>query len=93
MPYKNVDIQMILPDNELHWKIIFCPKRRLIYNEYCISIELEDKKRQYTCVSFEQLAELIIKIPIEKLCFNEHIRHEDAVKFYLDYECYNNQMN
>lgn len=93
MPYKNVCIQMILPNNEVHWKRIFCPKRRLIHNEYCISIELEDKKRQYTCVSFQELVELITKIPIEKRCFYEHISHTDAVKFYLDYEYYNNHQN
>ena len=93
MPYKNSDIQNILPENEVHWKLVFCPKRRVTHNEYRISIELKDKKRQYTCVSFEQLIELIEKIPIEKRCFYEHISRGDTVKFYLDYEYYKNQQN
>ena len=86
MGYKNIDIEMILPENEVHWKLIFCPKRRLKFNEYRISIELNDKKRQYTCISFEDLFKLIQKIPIEKRCFYEHISRGDTVKFYLDFE-------
>jgi hypothetical protein len=81
MPYKHNDIQKILPKNEVHWKLLFCPKRRLTQNECHISIELNDRKRQYTCVSFEQLYELIKKI------------REDSVKFYLDYEYYKNDQN
>ena len=92
MPY-NLDIQNILLDNKVHWKLKYCPKRRLTYNEYCISIELHDKKRQYTCVSLDQLFELISKIPIEKRCFYEHISRGDCVKFYLDYEYYKNHQN
>ena len=53
MPYKHNDIEKILPENEVHWKIVFCPKRRVEQNKYRISIELGNKKRQYTCVSFE----------------------------------------
>ncbi|CAF1008747.1 unnamed protein product [Rotaria sordida] len=93
MPYKNSDIQNILPENEVHWKIIYCPKRRITHNEYRISIELKDKKRQYTCVSFEQLFELLEKTPIEKRCFYEHISRGDTVKLYLDYEYYKNHRN
>ncbi len=78
---------------EVHRKIIFCPKRRITQNEYRISIELQDKKRQYTCVSFEQLCELIKNISIEKRCFYEHVSRGDAVKFYLDYEYYKNDQN
>jgi hypothetical protein len=58
-----------------------------------VSIELKEKKRQYTCVSFEQLFRLIKDIPIEKRCFYEHISRDDPVKFYLDYEYYRNQEN
>ncbi len=90
MPYKNIDIQNILPENEVHWKMIYCPKRHVTQNEYRISIELKDKKRQYICVSFEQLFKLIKKIPIEKQCFYEHISRDNDVKFYLDYEYYKN---
>jgi hypothetical protein len=93
MPYKHIDIEKVLPENEVHWKIIFCPKRRVTQNEYRISIELKDKKRQYTCVSFEQLCELIKNISIEKRCFYEHVSRGDAVKFYLDYEYYKNDQN
>jgi hypothetical protein len=93
MAYRNIDIQHILPENKVHWKMAFCPKRRETHNEYRISIELKDKKRQYTCLSFEQLFELITKIPLEKRCFYEHISCGDAVKFYLDYEYYKNHQN
>jgi len=44
MPYKNLDIEKVLNHIEVHWKLKFCPKRRLNFNEYCISIELEGKK-------------------------------------------------
>ncbi len=71
----------------------FYPKRRVTQNEYRISIELKDEKRQYTCVSFEQLCELIKKISIEKRCFYEHVSRGDAIKFYLDYEYYKNNQN
>jgi hypothetical protein len=94
MPYKYINIQKVLPENEVHcWRLIFCLKRRLTQNEYSISIELNDGKRQYTCVSFEQLYELIVKIPIEKRCFYEHIGRGDHVKFYLDYEYYKIDQN
>ncbi len=55
MPYKNIDIEKVLPEIEVHWKLLFCPKRCLTENQYRISIELKDKKRQYARVSFEQL--------------------------------------
>ena len=93
MPYKHNDIEKILPENEVHWKIVFCPKRRVEQNEYRISIELENKKRQYTCVSFEQLCKLIERMPIEKRCLYEHISRGDYVKFYLDYEYYKTGQN
>jgi len=93
MPYKNLDIEKVLNHIEVHWKLKFCPKRRLNFNEYCISIELEGKKRQYTCLSFEQLFEIIINVPIEKRCFYEHIRDGDSVKFYLDYEYFKYHQN
>jgi hypothetical protein len=93
MSFKNVDIEKILPNNQVHWKLIFCPKRRLEHNEYRISIELNNKKRQYTCVCFEELFELLNNIPIEKRCFYEHISRGDAVKFYLDYEYDKNHRN
>ena len=93
MPYKNIDIQNILPENEVHWKISHCSKRNVTTNEYRISIESEDKRRQYTCVSFEQLFELITKIPIERRCLYEHISCDDSVKFYLDYAYYKSDQN
>jgi hypothetical protein len=93
MPYKHSDIEKVLPENEVYWKILYCPKRRVQQSEYRISIELADKKRQYTCVSFEQLCKLIERMPIEKRCLYEHISRGDFVKFYLDYEYYKNDQN
>ena len=58
MPYKNVDIEKVLKHTEVHWNLRFCQKRRLHFNEYCISIELEEQKRQYICLSFEELFEI-----------------------------------
>ncbi|CAF1185873.1 unnamed protein product, partial [Adineta ricciae] len=79
---------MILPQHEMHWKIAHCPIRRIKENEYRISIELKDKKRQYSCISFEDLFKLIQRIQAEKRTFYEHISRGDAVKFYLDFEYY-----
>ena len=93
MPYKHNDIEKILSENEVHWKIVFCPKRRVEQNKYRILIELENKKRQYACVSFEQLCKLIERMPIEKRCLYEHISRGDYVKFYLDYEYYKTDQN
>lgn len=93
MPYKHRDIEKILPENEVHWKITYCPKRRVERNEYRISIELEDKKRQYSCISFVQLCKLIERMPLEKRCLYEHISRGDFVKFYLDYEYYKDEQN
>ncbi len=42
---------------------------------------------------FEELFELIKKIPIEKRYFYEYISHGDVLKFYLDYEYYKNHRN
>lgn len=88
MAYKNIDIQMILPKQVVHWKIAHCPKRHVKDNEYRISIELKDKKRQYSCISFEDLLKLIQRTPVERRVFYEHISRGDAVKFYLDFEYY-----
>ncbi len=46
MPYKNNNIQNVLPENKVRWKLIFCPKRRATHNEYRILIELKYEKRQ-----------------------------------------------
>lgn len=93
MPYKNDDIEKVLPENKVHWKLIFCPKRRLTHNEYRISIELNDRKRQYTCVCFDELCKLLQEIPLERRCFYEHISRDDSVKFFLDYEYCRTEQN
>lgn len=93
MPYKNLDIVKILPSNEVHWKLKFCPKPRIENNEYRISIEVENNKRQYTCLSFEDLVELVTKLPLTKRCFYEHISRDDRVKCFLDYEYYKDVRN
>lgn len=93
MPYKNEVIKTIIPYNEVHWKITYCRKRRLLYNEYCISIELKNKKRQYTCLSFQDLFKLIQLVPIQERCYYEHISLCDSVKFYIDFEYYKNEQN
>jgi hypothetical protein len=86
MSYRNADVQKVLPENKVHWKLAFCPKRRVLCDEYRISIECDDYKRQYSCVTFEELSKLIREVPSDKRCFYEHISREDCVKFYVDFE-------
>lgn len=85
---KNDDIGKILSNSKLYWKLSFCPKRRPLYNEYRIAIEGTNNKRQYTCLTFDDLFELINKSSMKERCYYEHISCDDAVKFYLDYEYY-----
>lgn len=86
MPYQNQVIKSILRFHEIHWKLTYCPKPRLVDNEYRISIELKNKKRQYACLAFEDLLKLIQSVPIEERCYYEHISFDNSVKFYIDFE-------
>ena len=93
MPYKNEIIKNILPNNEVHWKPQYCPNCNTIQNEYCISIELKDRKRQYTCLTFPNLLKLTQTVPIQHRCYYEHIRAIDNVKFYIDFEYHKNELH
>ena len=92
MSYKNEIIKNILPNNEVHWKLQYYSNRNTIQNEYCISIELKDRKRQYTCLTFPNLLKLIQTVPIQHRCYYEHIRANDNVKFYIDFEYHKNEL-
>ena len=93
MPYKNEIIKNILPNNEVHWKLQYCPNCNTIQNEYCISIKLKDRKRQYTCLIFSNLLKLIQTVPIQHRCHYEHIRANDNVKLYIDFEYHKNELH
>lgn len=93
MACRNELIRHILRNNGIYWKLFWCPKRSLLNNEYRISIELKNHRRQYTCLTFENLLTLIQSVPIEERCFYEHISNDDSVKFYIDYEYNKNEFN
>ncbi|CAF1473112.1 unnamed protein product [Adineta ricciae] len=60
-------------------------------SEICISIEKENKSRQYCSLTFDQLTILYEYCPVYQRCLYESIPYNAPVKTYVDFEYYVNK--